>query len=90
MFLASHPELSIRTLQPLSEARMQKFTSQNVARFFFNGFKQDMKKIKFNSLTLFNKMELTIVQNKITQVIGRKRKRQLASLSSSELENQYG
>ncbi len=85
MFLARHPELSIRTPQPLSAARMLGFTPENVARFF-DVFEEEMKKIKFNPVRLWNVDEtgITIVQHKTTQVIGRKGKRQVASLSSAE------
>lgn len=53
MFLARHSELSIRTPQPLLIARMQRFTPQNVTRFF-GVFEKEMKNIKFNPFRLFN------------------------------------
>lgn len=84
-FLRRHPELSPRTPQPLSAARMKGFTKENVDRFF-DVYEVEMAKIKFNPTRLFNVDEtgVTIVQHKTSQIIGKKGKRQIATLSSAE------
>lgn len=85
LFLGRHPELAPRTPQPVSAARMQGFTKENVDRFF-DVYENEITKIKFNPTRLFNVDEtgVTIVQHKTAQVIGRKGKRQIATLSSAE------
>ncbi len=75
VFLKRHPELSIRTLQCLSSARIQGFTQKNVASFF-DKYEEEMKNINYNPSGLYNVEEtgITIVQHKTTQVIGKKSK----------------
>ena len=64
---------------------MKGFTKENVDNFF-DVYEVEMAKIKFNPTRLFNVDEtgITIVQHKTSQVIGRKGKRQVATLSSAE------
>jgi hypothetical protein len=69
----------------VSAARTHGFTRENVDQFF-SILEPEMVDIKFSPNSIFNVDEtgITIVQQKSSEVLGLKGKRQVASLSSAE------
>lgn len=85
LFLQRHKELSVRRPTGTSYSRARGFSKENVASFF-NVLEKEYDKHLYPPERIFNVDEtgLTVVQNKIAQVVGRKGKRQIASLTSAE------
>jgi hypothetical protein len=83
-FFKRNPQLSFRTPQGMSYARIKSFTPENV-NAFFNIHEPELSKIKFNPNRIFNCDEtgITIVQHKHPQVVARKGKKQLAAITSA-------
>lgn len=69
-FLARHKELSLRTPQGISYARIKSFTKENVAAFF-DLYEPLLEKINQNPARIFNCDDtgLTIVQHKHFKVV---------------------
>lgn len=65
LFFKRHPALSLRKPQPLSLARIQGFSKDNVDKFF-NVLKPELEKVKFSAARVFNVDEtgVTTVQHK--------------------------
>lgn len=84
-FLTRHPQLSIRTPQAISAARVKGFNAENVAQFF-DIFEKEMEKINFSPHRLFNVDEtgITVVQHKQSKIIGLKGKKQVCAITSQE------
>lgn len=83
-FLTRHPQLSIRTPQAISAARVKGFNAENVAQFF-DIFEKEMEKINFSPHRLFNVDEtgITVVQHKQSKIIGLKgKKKQVCAITS--------
>ncbi|XP_030751456.1 tigger transposable element-derived protein 1-like [Sitophilus oryzae] len=86
LFLQRHKNiLYISIRKPTSFARARGFNKQSVHNFF-TLLEELYAKYKFPANRVFNVDEtgLTVVQNKIAEVIGRKGKKQIASLTSME------
>jgi hypothetical protein len=84
-FFKRNPQLSFRTPQGMSYARIKSFTPENV-NAFFNIYEPELSKIKFNPNRIFNCDEtgITILQHKHPQVVARKGKKQEAAMTSAE------
>lgn len=78
-------ELSIRTPQSLSRARIIGFNETNVKKFY-SILKPELEKIKYNPSRTFNVDEtgITVVQSKNIQVIAAKGKSSVCKISSGE------
>ncbi|XP_072379870.1 uncharacterized protein [Diabrotica undecimpunctata] len=85
LFLQLHKELSVRRPTITSYSRARGFNKENVTSFF-NVLEKEYDKRFYPPECIFNVDDtgLTVVQNKIAQVVGRKGKRQIASLTSAE------
>lgn len=84
-FLKRNRELSFRTPQAISYARVKSFTKENVESFF-DLYEPLLEKVNHNPARIFNCDEtgITIVQHKHQKVVAMKGKRQVAALSSAE------
>ncbi|XP_069670121.1 jerky protein homolog-like [Periplaneta americana] len=84
-FLRRNPQLSVRTPQGQSFARVKGFTPDAVGKFF-DVFEPAMNTINYNPSRLFNCDEtgITVVQHKHTKVVSLKGKKQIASLQAAE------
>lgn len=84
-FLRRHPELSVRSPQAISNARVRGFNQENVAAFF-ELYEKELQKINFEPHRLFNVDEtgITIVQHKRSKITSAKGKKQVATLTSAE------
>lgn len=84
-FFKRRAELSFRTPQGVSAARIKSFTPEAVAAFF-DIYEPELMRINVNSSRLYNCDEtgISVVQYKHTKILARKEKRQVASLTSSE------
>lgn len=85
-FLRRHGSLlSVRRPTGTSFARAMGFNKKNVKEFFDN-LQQEYTKHNFSPHRIFNVDEtgLSVVQSKVVDVIGRKGKRQIASITSAE------
>lgn len=84
-FLSRHSNLTLRTPQGLSKARIKGFTKENVDRFF-DLLEPALEKIKFNPLRTYNVDEtgITTVQSKHPRVISLKGKKQVCALTAAE------
>ncbi|VEN44176.1 unnamed protein product, partial [Callosobruchus maculatus] len=85
LFLKRHPQLSMRTPQGMSAARIKSFTPEKVSRFF-DLYEPEYNKIRDPFQRVFNVDEtgITIVQHKHSKVISLKGKKQISSLTSAE------
>lgn len=84
-FLNRNPQLSMRSPQGISAARVKAFTPENV-QIFFDIYEAELEKIKFLPHRLFNVDEtgITVVQHKHAKVLALKGKKQVCSLTSME------
>lgn len=85
-FLFRHRDkISVRKPTGTSFARAMGFTRENVSKFF-DILEAEFDKNKFTPQQVYNVDEtgLTVVQSKISEVIGLKGKRQVAALTSAE------
>lgn len=84
-FLRRHPELSVRTPQGISYARIKSFTPDNVSKFF-DLYEPEMDKIRHNPSRIYNCDEsgISVVQHKHIKVIARKGKKQIGAITSAE------
>lgn len=85
-FLRRHGSLlSVRRPTGTSFARALGFNKENVKQFF-DHLQEEYRKYNFSPHRIFNVDEtgLSVVQSKVAQVIGRKGKRQIASITSAE------
>nr|CAH7719070.1 unnamed protein product [Callosobruchus chinensis] len=85
LFLKRHPQLSMRTPQGMSAARVKSFTPEKVSGFF-DLYEPEYNKIQNPSQRVFNVDEtgITIVQHKHSKVISLKGKKQISTLTSAE------
>lgn len=85
LFFKRHPALVFRKPQPLSLARIQGFTKENVDNFF-SILKPELEKVKSSAARVFNVDEtgVTTVQHKSLKIISVKGKREVHKLSSAE------
>nr|CAH7767143.1 unnamed protein product [Callosobruchus chinensis] len=84
-FNGRHPQLSMRTPQGMSAARVKSFTPEKVSGFF-DLYEPEYNKIQNPSQRVFNVDEtgITIVQHKHSKVISLKGKKQISTLTSAE------
>ncbi|KAJ4430627.1 hypothetical protein ANN_19216 [Periplaneta americana] len=85
LFLKRHPNLSLRTPQGVSAARIKSFNPKNVA-VFFDIYERELEKVKFNGHRIYNVDEtgLTVVQYKHQKVVSMREKKQISNLTSAE------
>lgn len=85
LFLARHPNLSLRTPQGVSAGRIKSFTPENVAAFF-DIYEKELEKINYDGHKVYNVDEtgLTVVQHKMQKVVALKGKKQISNLTSAE------
>lgn len=85
LFMKRHRQLSLRTPQGISAARVKGFTKENVEQFF-SILEPELAKIKYNPLRIYNVDEtgVTTVQHKHSKIITLKGKKQVGSLTSAE------
>jgi len=84
-FLHRHPELSVRTPQATSAARIKGF-NQEAVNSFFDIYETEMEKIKYSPYRVYNVDEtgITVVQHKQSKIISIKGKKQVETLTSLE------
>lgn len=84
-FLKRNKELSMRTPQGVSAARIKSFNSENV-KIFFDILEPQLEKIKYLPHRLYNVDEtgITVVQHKHSKILALKGKKQVGSLTSLE------
>lgn len=78
-FLHRHPELSIRTPQATSAARIKGFNPEAI-NSFLDIYESEMEKIKYSPYRIYNVDEtgITVVQHKQSKIISVKGKKQEA------------
>ncbi|CAH2011577.1 unnamed protein product [Acanthoscelides obtectus] len=84
-FFKRNPQLSVRSPQGMSNARIRGFNQESVASFF-DWYEKELSKINFAPQRLFNVDEtgISVVQHKRSKVISAKGKKQVATLTSAE------
>ncbi|XP_067013640.2 uncharacterized protein [Anabrus simplex] len=84
-FFGRHPQLSLRKPQPLSLARIQGFSRENVTKFY-EILKPKLDKVNHNPRKIFNVnvTAISIVLNESQKIVALKGKREVHKLSSSE------
>lgn len=85
LFFKRHPQLSMRTPQGMSAARIKGFTAENVSTFF-DLYEPEYNKLQDPFQRIFNVDEtgITVVQHKHSKVISLRGKKQVSSLTSAE------
>jgi hypothetical protein len=81
-FLQSHPVISVRTPEGISAARVKGFTSENVARSFFNTCESELRKVNHPVHRIFSADEIgiTVVQHRNCKVVSMRVKKKNLSL----------
>jgi hypothetical protein len=82
-FLKRHPLLSMRAPEGTSAARVKGFTSENAARFFFDIYDSELRKVNHKAHRIFKVDETgtTTVQHGHSKFVSIRGKKEVASLN---------